>query len=1212
MSHLSVRLLGGVEFSLDEGPPLPLAAGKASALLAYLAAEPNTLHTRQALASLLWPERADTDALSGLRYALSNLRTVLQDREASQPFLLVDRAHVQLNPEADVWVDVTAFRQQAVACETGAKDSVPPEKLDETLALYGGAFLQGFNLGDSLEFESWALQTREHLERQHLGLLYQLAAIQEAAGLHTKAAESYRMIIRSHPWDEEAHRLLMQVLVTSGQHAAAMMQYITCDQAMRDLGTEPSAETRALYQRIKRDQAMPGTMAAPATDPFVAREHEIARLGMALEQTLSGHGQVILVTGEAGSGKTALLKAFAQQALDRHPDLLVVGGQCNAYTGIGQPYQPFIESAQMLAENSETLPWVDQIGQEGQQRLQHAITDVVEALVQAAPYLLRRIIDPVALEQRLQAQETTSLPAYAWRKGLHANLRSNLDTERLEADRLFQQMTQFLITLARRHPLVLLLDDLQWIDASSTALLFHLARHLVRSRVLFVIAYRPGELNDRAEIGSHPLLGIVTELQRYAGNIDIDLDQVNERAFVKAYLEQDPLLQPNRLDEAFRTALARRTGGNPLFTIELLRSMQAHDELRRAEDDHWISSPTLNWDRLPKRVEAAIVGRIMRLPAEWHDWLTTASIEGEAFTAEVVAHVHGVATSTLLSTLSGLLGMGRGKQHLVQGEGVRWIGEGDHTRCLSRYRFRHILFQVYLYQQLDPVERARQHIAVGLALEDFYGGKPQGPTGHTAGGADQPTEWVRHATELARHFAAGGNPDKAAAYHLEAGRQAEYLASLQSAVMHYRQGLALLAGQPQTPARDQLRIYLYLALSAPFVSVNGWGGHERREAIQQALDILRANDWMKKDTAGISSLPDAERDALISALYAQADMLISHGELLPAIRLGQQMLALAGEQPSTSRAFAHRILGISYLFRGLFREAHAQLDASLALCQTLGNPDTLALFGADLEVGNRSTLAFALALTGYLDQGWDQATQALDRARHLQHARTLATALMFAGEVAVLRGDLSTLRALVGELMTVSQPKSLHLLRAYASAAKGYVQALEAPPGSQQIEASLDLIRQGMRVWETTDNQIGRGMWVVRLADACLQAGEINAGLKITRQALETPGHPVMYAALSRIHRLHGDLLLRQENPDRNAAATHLQRALDIAREQEAHALELRAALSLATLWESENPEKARRLIGDIYAWFTEGLDTPDLIAARRWRERGHIPTTAS
>jgi DNA-binding SARP family transcriptional activator len=1191
--RLAITLFGNPQARLHDQTVIRLESGKAAALLAYLATENGRAHSRQSLAELFWPDRSNREALDSLRFALSNLRATLQDRRAAPPVLLIERSQVQFNPQAEAWVDVALFQEQATAFETAVSSgsTLPLTDLQAALALYQGSFLQGVNPGDSLDFETWVLGKREQFERLRLRLLYFLGAGLEANGSFAQAEEAYRQILESQPWDENTHQHLMLLLASTGQYAAALAQYENCRLALREFEIEPGREINLIYHHIKKEQAAPGhtgelspgSLDKPHPIPFVAREREMDRLESFLSRALAGQGQVALITGEAGSGKTALLNEFSGQALGCHPDLLIVGGRCNAYAGLGQPYQPFIECIQMLAGEWSSLPWAEKLPPENLERLGLALPQIAEVLLQKSPDLLDHFVNRFELAQRLQAQES-SLPAKpSWQKIISRDTAAPGEPVRLESGILFEQVTRFFIEVASQKPLVLLLDDLQWVDPGSAALLFHLARRAATSRILILGAYRPGEVNLDGEAGQHLLLGIVTELQRYAGNIRVDLDQTDERAFVSAYLQRDPLLSPNRLDKAFCSALARRTDGNPLFTIELLRGLQARGEILRAEDGFWVSSPTLDWDHLPERVEAAIAGRIARLPSKWLDWLSTASIEGESFTAEVLARVHGVDEKVIRHDLSGPLCMARGGHRLLQAEGVQWLGAtGGQAAHLSRYRFRHILFQTYLYQQLDPVERSQRHAAVGLILEELY--------------AAQPEFLTKYAAELARHFDTGGLPEKAASYHLEAGKQAVFLASAQVAVAHYRRGLELLADLPHSPTRNRLEIRLYLALGAPFLSASGWGGSERQQSIQKALDLLQEAGLTSQKFLPESSATAAEWLDLLMAIYAQADWLVSQGELERAVQLGEQMLALAGKQAGQPLALAYRILGASYLFQGEFPLARRHLEAALAVNVAIGQPAPQWWIEGDLEIICRAMLGFVLAASGYPDQAREQTARALSRARSLKRFSLMGSALIFACEVAVLRKDLTTLRALADELFQLRQAKAeeMRFFQAYGFAADGYIKTLQAEPESEQALAGLALIQRGMNLWESTGTRSGRGQWIVRLADACLQAGEIEMGLEITQEALTGNATHWVGAGLSRIYRLRGELLLLQKKPDHTRAEACFTRALEIARQQGAHTFELSAALSLVKLWQSDRPVEARQLLEEACAWFTEGYETPD------------------
>jgi hypothetical protein len=212
---------------------------------------------------------------------------------------------------------------------------------------------------------------------------------------------------------------------------------------------------------------------------------------------------------------------------------------------------------------------------------------------------------------------------------------------------------------------------------------------------------------------------------------------------------------------------------------------------------------------------------------------------------------------------------------------------------------------------------------------------------------------------------------------------------------------------------------------------------------------------------------------------------------------------------------------------------------------------------------------------------------------------------MTACEVANLRGEVHTLQVLADKLLQLGQADGMRFFQAYGLAASGYLQRFQAQPGSEQSRAGLDLVRRGMQLWETIGTPSGRGMWIVWLASACLQAGEITGGLQAIANELgleQTQPHPqprLMQGSLAEIHRLRGELLLRLDEPDPHAAEACFEQSLAVSRAQGAHTWELRAALSLARLWQIDRPQEARRLLAEVCAWFTEGFDTTDWQAAQ-------------
>jgi tetratricopeptide (TPR) repeat protein len=496
---------------------------------------------------------------------------------------------------------------------------------------------------------------------------------------------------------------------------------------------------------------------------FVSREQELKQLEKMLDKMLSGHGQVAFIIGDPGQGKTALLQEFARREQKTHIGLVVASGNCNAYTGIGDPYLPFREIMGMLTGDVESLREAGVIGQTQANRLWHAFPFAVQHLVESGNNLIDIFVPGADLLQR-----ATSIPVWQERekwlsqlKQLVARKAAQAVDANLQQAALFEQFTRVVRALANHAPLILLLDDLQWADSGSINLLFHLGKRIEGKRVLVVGAYRPTEIALGRSGERHPLEPVINEFKRQFGEIQIDLSQAEGRAFVNALLDSEP----NRLDDAFRQEFFRFSGGHALTTIELLRDMQERGGLIRDAEGNWIPGPTLNWDSLPVRVEATIAERMGRLDKQELAILRVAGVQGEIFSAEVISRVLGIAEPEIVSCLSSNLDR---EHHLVSAQGIRQIGE----QRMSFYRFRHILFQKYLYNSLDPVERAHMHQQVGTTLQTLYGNE---------------TEEI--AVQLALHFQKAGTTLKAADYMSQAGDRASELVAHQEAIDHYQQAM---------------------------------------------------------------------------------------------------------------------------------------------------------------------------------------------------------------------------------------------------------------------------------------------------------------------------------------------------------------------------------------------------------------------------------------
>jgi serine/threonine protein kinase/tetratricopeptide (TPR) repeat protein len=566
-------------------------------------------------------------------------------------------------------------------------------------------------------------------------------------------------------------------------------------------------------------------MAIPM-ETFIGRESELSRLDQLLAQSIAGKGQLALLTGEAGRGKTSLLSQFARRALDAQPALIVASGTCSIFTGIGDPYLPFREVLGMLSGDIKTQLATGTISRDNALRLWHFQFDAVQTLVDFGPHLIDTFVTARALQDRVARYA----PDQA---GLLDDFRKVIDhrsafgsEQDSNQSRIFEEYWDVLAALAARQPLLIILDDLHWADDSSISLLSYLARRVAESPVMLLGAYRPEDVALDREGRRHPLADVLSELKRRLGNIWIDLDrdaQTLGRNFVDGLLDTEP----NRLGETFREKLLTHTGGHPLFTVELLRDMQARGRLQKDGTGQWVEDSKLSWEELPAKVEGVIETRIRRLDAVQQEILSVASVEGEEFAAEVIARVLARDGREMAQRLSGDLE----RQHrLVQEQGIRYAG----THRLSLFRFRHNLFRNYLYDRLGDPERMYLHEAIGNSLEELH--------------QDQAEELAAIAPQLAHHFQEARMAKKAVNYSLLAGEQASRSFAYEEAISHFKRGLALMSELPDSSRQSQQEFDLLLSLGQA-----QW----KLGSVAEALDTLERSARVARGLASSEALAQA-------------------------------------------------------------------------------------------------------------------------------------------------------------------------------------------------------------------------------------------------------------------------------------------------------------------------------------------------------------------
>jgi predicted ATPase len=439
--------------------------------------------------------------------------------------------------------------------------------------------------------------------------------------------------------------------------------------------------------------------------PFFGHKEELTQLENWLSEALAGHGKAAFILGEPGSGKTYLLTEFADRALHNHPNLLFFWGQCNAYTGQGDPYFPFMTMIKMLAGDFESLIPGPIISQNHLDRLWHNLPEMLVALVNLSPDLIKRFI--VDFHQFSLAKNHPGVTS-ACLDALEEMFKESPNKAGRQVP-LNDQFTRLLSALSQNHPILLVLDDLQWIDEGSTDLLFHLGRQLISKNILLLGAFRQAEILVKKDEITRSISGILQELQAIYGDNLINLAQSQGKSFINELLASEP----NAFTPSFHQMLYDHTSGHPLFSIELLRGMQLRNEIFKDKHGKWIESDHLDWKKLPARVEAVIARRFSLLPSECQSLMPSACIQGIVFSVEIIAHILKKHEKEVFDLLNAEVC----KQHrLILPYGVHKVGE----ESLTQFKFGHDLFQIYLYNQLNNVEKVYQHYLVAVELENRY------------------------------------------------------------------------------------------------------------------------------------------------------------------------------------------------------------------------------------------------------------------------------------------------------------------------------------------------------------------------------------------------------------------------------------------------------------------------------------------------------------
>ena len=718
--------------------------------------------------------------------------------------------------------------------------------------------------------------------------------------------------------------------------------------------------------------------------------------------------------------------------------------------------------------------------------------------------------------------------------------------------RMRRECAQALDVLAADTPLVLVLEDLQWSDRATVDLLASLAQRREPARLLVLGTYRPVDVVLQA----HPLHGMLQELGGRGQVSELSLELLSAEA-VAAYLAgrlQGPIAP---LLTAF---VHERTDGNALFMVNIVEHLvQQRLLVRRAGQWTLRAREEASMARLPEEVQQLLRRRLDALPAAARRVLDVASVVGQEFAVAAVA----AGAQCPVDDVEALCSELAAHAHFIADTGLMVWPNGASS---GRYRFHHALYQQVLYESLGTARRAQLHHQVGVRLEAGYGAR--------AG---------EIAAQLAVHFERGGAVQRAVHYWQQAGDNAAQRHAHHEAIATLSKGLALLATLLESPERAHNELTLLLSLGELLMAGKGWGSPEVGEVYSRA------------HTLGHQVEEPWPRYQALQGLYR---FHVMQAQVRTAGALSQQLFHLASHQPDPVLVLeGHMAVGYVAFFRGDLVTARTHLEHSLHLCETHLPAPLLVSGGHDARVSTLIRLAPALWALGAADQARQRGQDALAWAQQVGHPPSLMYAELFAAILFQQRREAVATQAHADAVMALATEHGFEHRVAHGRLLKGWALAMQG-----DATAGVAHLQQGLDVVQGAGLKLYRPYLLALLAEAYGQAGQPEAGLTALAEAGTLVEATEERWWEAEVYRLQGGLLLQLPLPDAGQAEACFQQALDVARRQQAKALELRAALSLARLWQEQGKRAAaRQLLAELYGWFTEGFDTADLQEAKAW-----------
>jgi TOMM system kinase/cyclase fusion protein len=862
---------------------------------------------------------------------------------------------------------------------------------------------------------------------------------------------------------------------------------------------QPLAVYRVLYESMARSRLE----AAGSTGwtPLVGREQEVGLLRERWAQVKEGVGQVVLLSGEAGIGKSRLVQVLKEQVATE-PQAWLTPCQCSPYHQHSALY-PMIDLLERVAlrfEREESPP-------QKLRKLEGFLVQYGLPLAETVPLLAVLLSLPLTADY----VPLVLAPEQQKRQTLHALL-------------------TILLRIATQQPMLFVMEDLHWVDPTTIEFLTLLVDQGPTARILALWTFRP-DFSPPWTGRAHLTQLTLPRLPRQQAT-EMTGRVAHGKALPAEVVEQ----------------VVAKTDGVPLFVEELTKMVLESGLLQERDDRYELTGPLLPL-AIPATLHDSLMARLDRL-ATVKSLAQLGATLGREFSYDLLQAVAPWDEGSLQ----------RGLHQLVEAEFVYQRGLPPQ----ATYLFKHALIQDAAYQSLLRSTRQQYHQRIAQVLEAQF---PEAAE-------TQPELLAHHCTEA-------GLVEPAIPYWQRAGQRALQRWAYMEAIAHLRQGLALLTTLPETPARRQQELDLQVALGLALVATKGNAVPDAERAYTRARELCQK----------IGNTPQLFPVLRGLLLYYQA-----RGQTQTAYRLGEQLLSLAQSQPEPAPLLlAHFMLGMVLFLRGESAAAHTHHTQALAVYNPQEHRPLALCYGPDLGVLARSYLAWELWQLGYPDQARHHSQAALTLAHEVSHPQTLAYSLVWSAILHQHRREAPAAHEQAEAATTLATEQGFAYWLARGTVLHGWALAMQG-----QAEQGIAEMRQGLTADLATGAKVMQPYYLGLLAEAYGEGGHPEEGLPLLAEALAVMDSTELRYYGAELYRLKGALLLRQAVPDASQAEACFHQALDVARAQQARSLELRAAMSLARLWQQQDKHQdARDLIAPVYDWFTEGFDTADLQEAK-------------